>query len=275
MNTHLRNLKRNLPSVEDVEKARQQSGRDLDRDCWWCEKSLRIRHIPFIRPAHATACLHAYRERILTRFCPHRTTPALLLVCKQITAEALFELRKEPLVLDWPYPLYGHPDLIPVFPLNHFINPRTLRQVPTLKIKTTALHILQELVRFPSGIHLLGSWSALQTMLKSEDSDRSSVKPGLEIEIVDDTADILWAKPSSSLGSRFVTSIVLNLMEMWKVEQLRSKANTSRTDMLLPPTELEEWEKAPRRRYKYDKFSLIPSAHYPSRYRLPMLENWR
>ncbi|TID20887.1 Tyrosinase [Venturia nashicola] len=271
INTHLRNLKRNLPSVQDAEKARQQSSRDLDSECHWCRNSPQMHHI---RPTSAKACLHGYRDSLLKEICPRRKTPSLLVVCKQITDEALGELTKRPLVLDWPYPLYGHPDLVPVFPLNHFINPRTLRKVPHLTIRTTTAHVFREVVQYTSGADLLGSWSHLQIMLKSEVSDGTMRKPDLEIEMVDDSEDIAtdtgmlpygvsWSTDDASC---FIKRIVLSLMTIWTMEYLRTSDLTSSKETLLEAGAkgLEEWEKAPRVTFPGDMFCSNPAAHHPS-----------
>jgi hypothetical protein len=267
VNTHLRNLKRHLPTVKDADNVRQQSDHDLDGECWWCRNSLQIHHI---RPVQATDCLHGYRDSLLNKICPGRRTPSILLVCKQITNEALGELTKKPLVLDWPYPLYGHPDLTPVFPLNHFINPRTLRKVPHLTIRTTVAHVYREVVHYTCGADLLGSWNYLQMMLKSEDSDGILRKPDLEIEMVDDSADIASATGilpsgvawSTTDASSFVKRTVLSLMTMWTMEYLRTSDQTSTKETVVPPKDLEEWEKAPQISYRGDMFSSNPAAHY-------------
>jgi hypothetical protein len=271
VNTHLRNLKRHLPTVKDAENARQQSERDLDGECWWCRNSLQIYHVQQInQPAQATACLHEYRDSLLEKWCPGRKTPSLLLVCKQITNEALGELTKKPLVLDWPYPLYGFQEMTPVFPLNNFINPRTLRKVPHLTIRTTIGHVYREVAHYTSGADLLGSWNYLQMMLKSEESDGTLRKPDLEIEMVDDSADIASATGilpygvawSTADAASFVKRTVLSLMTMWTMEYLRTSDQTSTKETVVPPKEIEGWEKAPKISYRSDLFSSDPSNHY-------------
>ncbi|KAE9993952.1 hypothetical protein EG327_002286 [Venturia inaequalis] len=270
INTHLRNLKRNVPSVQDAEKARRQCTLDLDSECHWCRNSPHMLHT---RPASGKACLHGYRDSLLTEICPGRKTPSLLLVCKQITNEALGELMKKPLVLDWPYPLYGHPDLVAVFPLNHFINPRTLRKVPLLKIRTTIGHVYREVVQYDSGADLLGSWAHLQIMLKSEESDGIFRRPDLEIEMVDDSDEIAtdtgilpfgvaW---STADAASFVKRIVLSLMTLWTMEYLRTSDQTSTSETVLEAGErvLEEWEKAPRTAFSGDMFCSDPAGHQP------------
>lgn len=255
--------------MQVAENARQQSDRDLDGECHWCRNSPHMRHF---RPA-GPGCLHGYRDSLLKEICPGRKTPSLLLVCNQITNEALGELMKKPLVLDWPYPLYGHPDLTPVFPLNHFINPRTLRKVPHLKIRTTIGHVYREVEQYTSGADLLGSWFHLQIMLKSEDSDGTLRKPDLEIEIADDSADITtdtgilphgvaW---STADASSFVKRTVLSLMTMWTMEYLRTSDSTSTKEMLLEvgARELEWWEQAPNCTFPGDMFCSDPAAHHP------------
>lgn len=256
--------------MQDARNARQHADHDLDGECHWCRNSP---HIIRCRPAVTKACLHSYRDSLLKEICPRRKTPSLLLVCKQITNEALGELMKKPLVLDWPYPLYGHPDLTPVFPLNHFINPCTLRKVPHLKIKTTIGHVYREIVQYTSGADLLGSWSHLQIMLKSEESDGTCRKPDLEIEMADDSDDIAtdtgilpygvsW---STADASSFVKRIVLSLMTMWTMEYLRTSDQTSSRETLLEvgAREFEDWEKAPSCTFPGDMFCSDPAAHHP------------
>jgi hypothetical protein len=119
-------------------------------------------------------CDHPALYRLLRPHCPQRSTPQMLLVCKQITHEALHELHKRPLHLEWPYPITDKSVVpCPFFSLAHFISGRTLRKVPALYITASLMSVAadnsNDLIYTLFGWYPGSSWIPLRNLLQNPD----------------------------------------------------------------------------------------------------------